>query len=121
MAPELLGLPTSDSLASTNPYAADIWSLGEIAFQMLTKQPAFPQLFQLVLYVQGSQPFPNALLAHYGVSSCGQHFLSSAMLQSPGNRLKAIQAWNHEWIEQCKPSRPMTSARYCTPSIMLLT
>jgi serine/threonine protein kinase len=38
---------TSHGSASTNPYAADMWSLGEIAFQMLTKQPAFPQLLHV--------------------------------------------------------------------------
>jgi serine/threonine protein kinase len=113
MAPELLGLTTT---YSTNPYAADMWSLGEIAFQMLTQQPSFPQLSQLILYVQGSQPFPSTLLARYGVSNGGQNFISSTMLQSPDNRLNAIQAWNHEWMEQYKSSRlsphPLTSARY---------
>lgn len=127
MAPELLeqlfGLTithsTSHGSASTNLYAADIWSLGEIIFQMLTKQSAFPQLPQLILYVQNLQPFPNAVLARYGVSSCGQHFISSTMPHSPDSRLKAIQALNHEWMEKYKPylsPHIATSTRYCTPS-----
>jgi len=115
MAPELHGLTThstSHSSESINQCAADMWSLGEIVFQMLTKKPAFPQLSQLILYTQGSKPFPNSLLRQYGVSSCGQDFVLSAMLLSPDSRLKAIQAWNHEWIEKYKSLCIATSARY---------
>lgn len=123
MAPELLGLATlSPSLSSesTNQCAADMWSLGEIVFQMLTKKPAFPQRSQLILYIQGSHPFPNFLLTQCGVSSCGQDFILSAMQLSPDSRLKALQACNHEWMEKFKPSHLSsciaTPARYQTLS-----
>ena len=116
MAPELLRLTTHD-VAHTNAYAADMWSLGETVFQMLTKQPAFPQFPQLLSYIQGSQPFPDAVLAGYGVSRSGQNFISSTMLPSPDNRLTVIQAWDHEWIALYKTSCPVTSDRYISPSI----
>ena len=124
MAPELLGLTASHStnhgLESASPYAADMWSLGEIAFQLLTKQPAFPQLPQLILYVQDLQPFPNSLLTQQSVSDFGQQFISSTMLPSPDSRLKAPQALSHKWIEGCKsPCLGLglaTSVRYCTLS-----
>jgi serine/threonine protein kinase len=123
MAPEVLGFTAftnSRGSGLTDHFAADMWSLGEIAFQMLTKQPAFPQPYQFMQYAQGLQPFPNSLLMQSGVSSHGQHFISFTMLPSPASRLKVAQAWNHEWMEKRTSSylRPhlTTSARYCTPS-----
>jgi serine/threonine protein kinase len=130
MAPELLGFAThstSHNSKSTNQCAADMWSLGEIVFQMLTKKPAFPQLSQLILYIQGLQRFPNSLLTQHGVSSCGQDFILSVMLLSPDSRLKALQAWNHEWMEKYKssylssclttPARYQTLSRVCASCI----
>ena len=96
-----------------------MWSLGEIIFQMLVKQPAFPQIPQLMQYVQGLQPFPSAVLVKHGVSSSAQRFISSTMIPLPEDRLTAAQAWSHNWIMQCKSKRSNDgsgpSAGYDTP------
>jgi serine/threonine protein kinase len=119
MAPELIFTTTSNEPASINGYAADMWSLGEVAYQMLTKRPAFP-LLDLLQYVQGSRPFPSSILVQFNVSNHGQHFMSSTMLPAPDNRLNTEQAWNHDWIRQFSSSissPPVTEpARYCTLS-----
>jgi serine/threonine protein kinase len=66
IAPELLGSfanSTGYVAVSVNPYAADMWALGEIAFQTLTKKPTFESFFQLLQYAHDPQnnPFPVAL------------------------------------------------------------
>jgi serine/threonine protein kinase len=117
MAPELYG---NNEKASISGYAVDMWSLGEIAFQMLTKKPTFPQLFNLIKYVEGVQPFPNSTLTQFRVSDYGKSFISSTMLPIPNDRLNSEDAWNHDWIKPWKSSLPVVqgveSTRYFTLS-----
>jgi serine/threonine protein kinase len=121
IAPELFGsfvTSTGQAAVSVNPYAADIWALGEIAFQMLTKQPSFKSVFQLLQYAHDSQnnPFPVSLLMRYNISAIGQAFVSSLMSVSPERRLTVVQALEHQWIKQLRLSysspRPVVLKRY---------
>ena len=117
IAPELF-LHNHDATDSTpvsrNPYAADMWALGEITHQILTKQSSFMDTYQLFLYVQNSKtsPFPVSVLIQSGVSASGQIFVSSLMSVSPEKRFTVIQALSHEWIKQLKLS-------YMTPGSVL--
>ncbi|OCK79014.1 kinase-like protein [Lepidopterella palustris CBS 459.81] len=111
IAPEIyssIANSTGNAPVFLNPYAADMWALGEIAFQMLTKQPSFKDPFQLFLHAQNPQinPFPVSLLMQHNVSASGQAFISSLMPVSPERRLTVVQALDHEWVEQCKLSCP---------------
>jgi serine/threonine protein kinase len=107
IAPELfssIANSTGHTPVVVNPYAADMWALGEIAFQMLVVKPSFKDPFQLFLHAQNPQqnPFPVSLLMQYNVSDSGQAFISSLMSISPERRLTVVQALDHQWIEQCK-------------------
>ena len=106
MAPELKGVVVPEREQNTpNGYAADIWALGEITYQMMTSRPSFTNLIILCSYVQNMQTFPLALLEKIGISASGQEFITSTMSASPENRLTASQALNHSWLRDCKPKR----------------
>lgn len=113
LAPEVRGLlhahhtPRGEWKRLEYTAAVDIWSLGEIAFRMMTQQAAFPELRDLVDYVDDRRPFPIEALAFYGASREAIDFLTKAMSASPGSRLTAREAAAHRWVPDPKPeSRP---------------
>lgn len=101
MAPELHGFRSGQSSHSSavdlNPYVADMWSLGEITFQMLTKSRTFENTWKLLQYAQDheSAPFPLERLTAFNVTSEGQNFITSMMVAVPDRRLTADQACAH--------------------------
>ena len=89
MAPELHGF-----IEQGCPYAADIWAVGEILFQMLTKQQTFKNPGLLSVYVNKPETFPsNELLSH--VSQPGVEFILSAMHPIPVGRIMAEKAFHY--------------------------
>ncbi|OCK79105.1 WD40 repeat-like protein [Lepidopterella palustris CBS 459.81] len=94
MAPEL-----HDS-APVDPYAADMWSFGEITFLMLTKQKTFQNTTLLIRYGQNLHPFPWSALDNHNISSWGKDFISSVMLPAPEKRLTTVEALRHDWLSQ---------------------
>ncbi|PLB49671.1 kinase-like protein [Aspergillus steynii IBT 23096] len=113
IAPELHGFITRGS-----PYAPDIWSVGEIAFQMLTKQSTFKNLGVLFQYMGNLDLFPSDLLAAARVSKSGQGCILSLMHPDPSLRTTAEVALQHAWFEEAVPSRPgsIRSARNIRPA-----
>ena len=98
MAPELFSGP-----ASIDEYAADMWSVGEIAFQLLTNRPSFGKnFFLLTAYIGDAQKFPVNVLVDRGVSGNGQEFILSAMFATPDGRLKVSQGLEHFWFAHFK-------------------
>jgi WD40 repeat protein len=85
-------------------FAPDMWSLGEISFQLLTKQPVFKSVALFATYAIQGQTFPSADLLAYNVSSVGQNFISSLMVPTPEKRLTAEQALTHQWMKNYLPS-----------------
>ncbi|KAJ5974972.1 hypothetical protein N7481_008679 [Penicillium waksmanii] len=94
IAPELYGF-----LEPGSPYAADIWSLGEITFQMLTKAPAFKPIGRLSSYTTQPEIFPASLLDEAGVSKLGIEFVRSLMRPVPDSRLTSEMAILHPWVK----------------------
>ncbi|CAI7618663.1 unnamed protein product [Penicillium pancosmium] len=94
IAPELYGF-----LEPGSPYAADIWSLGEITFQMLTKAPAFKPIGRLSSYTTQPERFPSSPLDEAGVSKLGIEFIRSLMRPVPDSRLTSEMAILHPWIK----------------------
>jgi serine/threonine protein kinase len=86
IAPELYGFTERGSR-----YAVDIWAVGEITFQILTKQQTFKDPELLSGYVNKPETFPsNQLLCH--VSRPGVEFVLSAMHPIPAGRITAEKA-----------------------------
>jgi serine/threonine protein kinase len=100
IAPELYNFHEPGIVEVRNTYAGDMWSLGEIAFRMLTKTPSFPNLGLLFGYARNLQEFPIPVLKENNVSTAGQNFILSLMQSSPEKRLPAAEALRHEWMQQ---------------------
>jgi serine/threonine protein kinase len=101
MAPELLGIFNSIGPPRTrDDSAADIWALGEITFQMLTKHATFKSdIAFLLAYVQFRESFPANTLRAQHVSKAGIDFVKSLMRPNPEDRLPAARALHHQWIK----------------------
>jgi serine/threonine protein kinase len=103
IAPELHGFFPGNGgqdLNPKNPYAADMWSLGEIAFQLLVKKQTFANLGFLYAYVQNTQSFPSEMLIAQGCKTSCQDFIKLLMKPASRDRLTADQALSHEWIQE---------------------
>jgi serine/threonine protein kinase len=101
IAPELYGLTPR-----TTDYATDIWGLGEIAFQMLTKKPAFRDLSLLYRYAQELAPFSAIALHEQNVSTAAVDFILQAMTAQAASRLTASDALGHAWMLTFAPELP---------------
>ncbi|OQE24823.1 hypothetical protein PENFLA_c009G00776 [Penicillium flavigenum] len=91
IAPELHGV-----IERGSPFASDIWALGHIAFQLLTKELAFKYLGSLVNYVTQAGEFPIGLLSKS--SALSVEFITSLMCPTPDSRMTAAMAISHTWI-----------------------
>lgn len=94
IAPELYGFVNPGS-----PYSTDIWSFGEIIFQMLTKKPVFKPICQLSSYIRHPETFPSTALSDAGVSASGIDFIQSLMKPKPDDRLTTEAALGHMWTQ----------------------
>ena len=103
MAPELLENLNDPGEASDarNAQAADMWALGEIAFQMLTKEPTFKSMRRLVTYVQSPETFPAADLRARRVSEEAINFIHGIMQPKPEERQTSSKALLSAWMERC--------------------
>ncbi|OOQ87150.1 hypothetical protein PEBR_18436 [Penicillium brasilianum] len=104
-APELWGF-----IEPGSAYAADIWALGEILFEMLTKKPAFAYPGLLADY-KTQQQFPVTKLRDAGISQQGIDFLLSLMCLHPNDRITASSALSNVWIQPLIPQNPTTAVQ----------
>jgi serine/threonine protein kinase len=81
-----------------SPYAADIWALGEIVFDILTKEHVFAGPGSLSLY-KSPQDFPADKLCDVGVTQIGITFVKSLMQPHPDDRVTAKVALEDPWLE----------------------
>jgi serine/threonine protein kinase len=105
MAPELFGYEPGSSY-QVDYQAADMWSLGEMAFRMLTKTATFPSHGSLFRYLARPDLFPSQELARQNSSEQAISFLQSLMRPAPEDRIRSVQALDHVWVQPCKVSGP---------------
>jgi serine/threonine protein kinase len=101
MAPELHGFIHPSQ--NIDPYAelafaADIWALGEITYQLIARSPTFTNVGMLSRYVQNDLAFPLKELENRGVTCMAQYFVLSIMNPSPMGRPMVRQVCCHPWI-----------------------
>jgi serine/threonine protein kinase len=118
IAPELHGFTSRET-----DYAPDIWALGEIAFQMLTKKPTFRNLGLLARYVHDAKLFPEDDLHEQHVHDQVIDFVRSTMCALPADRFTAQQGLEHPWIlsfapESLTPELPETERRVSVESVV---
>ena len=98
MAPELQGFgDTSQHRTPIDFQAADMWALGEIAFQMLTSEHAFPNPRAFAFYCTGKDECP-ALKLMPSVGESAAYFIANLMAVQPHLRAKASDALDHRWM-----------------------
>jgi len=107
-APEAVGF-SGETLRGSLAAALDMWSLGAVAFQVMTNTGAFPNFVDLAGYCSGKNGFPTARLREHGVSHDGQDFVASLMLLKPEDRLLADQARQHPWIRAGIDPEPLAA------------
>lgn len=104
MAPELHGIHPQGGQQSIIPKATDIWALGEITHQLLTKLPVFDNVGALYRFVLATQGFPKDKLREYNVGEGAISFMELIMIPLPNGRLTAEQALQHPWLERLRPA-----------------
>ncbi|CAG7982470.1 unnamed protein product [Penicillium salamii] len=97
-APELWGF-----VERGTEHATDIWALGETAFEMLSKNPAFATPGLLAGY-KSQRQFPAHILVEAGVSQPGIDFVASLMRPCPNDRQTTETAKSNAWVQSVIPS-----------------
>ena len=94
-APEA-GIATGgDSSEYTN--AVDIWAVGCIAHEMLTRTLPFRNFYQLSLYCTRPE-FPRNSMLQKNISRNGMEIVESMLALSPEGRISAKEALDSEWL-----------------------
>ncbi|GAB1317118.1 Serine/threonine-protein kinase ATG1 (Fragment) [Madurella fahalii] len=96
-APEALTFK-EDTAVTSYTSAVDMWSLGAVAYNILTNNLAFPNIRDMFLYTEGYRPFPSKPLVDHLVSDEGKAFIERLMVPSPRDRLSARSALKDPWM-----------------------
>ncbi|KAK0716152.1 kinase-like domain-containing protein [Lasiosphaeris hirsuta] len=96
-APEAVGFSRDDD-DRAHVGALDMWSLGAVAFRIMTNTGAFPNFMELAEYCSGTRAFPVATLESCAISGEGQSFVAALMSLKPEHRPLADEARKHPWI-----------------------
>ena len=97
-APEILGFVDEEEETSEYTNAVDIWSLGCVTYEVLTRKVPFPDLRALRLYSVGREQFPTDTSTADSVSVKGIEFIKSLMAPDPSKRLTAETALAASWL-----------------------
>jgi len=108
-APEVLGFTDADSYTN----AVDIWSLGVIAFLILTGETLFKNQRRLVLYVTGRFIFPVDTLVANKVSEEGCEFVKDLMAPESKDRPGAEKSLRNPWLAGIIELVALETQRYC--------
>lgn len=98
-APEILGYFDTTTLHAGYDNAVDMWSLGCMIYELVTKSKLFPTPSALIGYCEGRSPFPMLSLSRR-MSREGTSFLRSLVLPDPRHRLTAQEALADTWVAQ---------------------
>ncbi|RSL58393.1 hypothetical protein CEP54_007783 [Fusarium duplospermum] len=93
-APEALGVESE----ATYSFWVDMWSLGAVAYRILTNTSAILSLSDLFRYTSGKLEFPEDKLMAQNVSELGRSFIIKLMQPVPEARLSAAQAMLDPWF-----------------------
>ncbi len=97
------------------PSPLDIWSVGEIVFRLLAKQPVFDGMGELSLYVRGDLAFPAAVLLHLGLGDEASSFVQACMMADPSRRPTARDLAGNAWLDV--PEEPASCDEPSTPQM----
>ncbi|KAH9897216.1 kinase-like domain-containing protein [Xylariomycetidae sp. FL2044] len=104
MAPEIMACEPGSQRLIDYP-AADMWSLGEMVFRMLTGDAVFRNLQERFVYLAQPLKFPSSKVVDHGASDEAPLFISALMKPTPESRLQSCQALDHKWLVSSKIAR----------------
>ncbi|UKZ73157.1 hypothetical protein TrVFT333_000798 [Trichoderma virens FT-333] len=96
-APELLNL-FQETVTSSYTWSVDIWSLGAMAYLMLTHTLPFRSFGDLYEYAHKESSFPTHSLSKCNVSEEGHNFITKLMSPKSQDRPAAHVAMGHGWL-----------------------
>lgn len=100
-APEVLGFfRPSDSPNESYTNAVDIWSLGVIAFFILSGETLFKDQRRLGQFFIGNLAFPSNILLLNKVSAQGCDFVKSMMAPDSKDRPRVKDCLQHPWFKE---------------------
>ncbi len=108
MAPEVMGIFTLNDLKVDPPkdggysLVVDVWSLGVLAFQLLTNSLPFPNVRDLASFVTLGLRLPSDSLSKFNLSVQCIDFIDSSLAPSPLSRPAASQLQNHDWLKKAE-------------------
>ncbi|KAH7128893.1 kinase-like domain-containing protein [Dactylonectria macrodidyma] len=109
MSPERHGFYDDIVPEKADPYATDMWCLGETTFQMLCDEPTFGSGDKLRQYARGLVDFPTDPLRKVKVDEQAIEFVTLVMLSHPAGRLTCFQAREHAWMKLAEKQQPRNS------------
>ena len=93
-APEFFGFTREN----TNTFSVDMWSLGAVAYRMLTSAIPFMTTTDLLKYMFRQTEFPTASLETHQVSDIGRDFILMLMAACPKECITSVSTSRHEWL-----------------------
>lgn len=93
----------SNDARKCNHFSADMWCVGETAYQLLTNKPVFSGFSELFQYSRDSFAFPKEALVDLGSSDETIDFLRAVMAPAPSDRPDAPQALTYPWLHTPEP------------------
>ncbi|KAK8041598.1 hypothetical protein PG994_014605 [Apiospora phragmitis] len=93
-APEVFGFASDKKYT----FSIDMWSLGAVAYRILTNSIPFPTIADLSAYVFQKKGFPTTMFESCQVSKTAQDFIATLMAPNPQDRLTATTAGQHVWL-----------------------
>ncbi|KAK4452641.1 kinase-like domain-containing protein [Podospora aff. communis PSN243] len=117
MAPETRGFPFIGDPMLANPFAADMWSLGEVVFRALSGRATFADPQALSDYQKKEAGFPTHVLRDSNVTPAAESFVLALMSANPSARMTADETLQHPWLGTHAdptlqvPSRPFSDSR----------
>jgi serine/threonine protein kinase len=114
LAPEIAGFFAPNSRRNNGSYtlAVDVWSIGMIAFWILTGELPFESQSHLSAYVMGKIRFPSGRILAKSSSHLACDFTENLTVPDPGRRLTVKQALQHAWVRSKVCTQPSVGAQY---------
>ncbi|PQE08308.1 kinase-like domain-containing protein [Rutstroemia sp. NJR-2017a BVV2] len=110
-APEVQLGSQSSTEANSYTNSVDIWSLGVIAFLILTGETLFKDLRRLSQYVAGTFPFPDDTLLAYNITKEACIFIHNLLAARPEDRPTAEDCLQSLWLASVRESTTLQTQR----------